>query len=478
MEEYSFKPFESPEQSDPAGEDAAYKKKKKKTTRFPLPIVTSETTADAESPVAEQKPETVLEELFARETEPEEPNEATEELLAETEAESEVALEPAAATEYEPLPDIESEFSSEAPIIITKAEAPTVPEPELETEKIATEGLNAIEPEPQPVAAEPEQPATWSTENSEPEATQSFRAPETLRSDLETEPMPEYAPDPLPEAERQIMLDPSAAVIERSASSASGRPTIEQADAVYRAERRGVRRGVVSGALFGWWLGRRGKRQAQHSAEVALKSRDKEIEKLTAEHELAAERLKAMERTESTLIELGEKPQATVIESAPASSQPEATKEKVEAKPVAPPPPEEMAISEETYAVGADKRVETSVWHRYEVDKKTGKLIEQPEVAYGQEFLKETKQEKLQREAAEPQVAMQVGQTVLHANKQGTSEPAVQSPASTEAPAPAPSHSSRASFAKNQIARSTKSPLTWIVAFAIVVVLFIAGALG
>ncbi len=398
-------------------------------------------------------------------------------MLTDPEAESELALEPEVATEYEPLPDIESEFSSEAPIIITRAEAPTIPETELEMETTVVEEPKVIEAEPQPVAAEPEQPATWSSENSETDAAPPFHAPEALRPELEAEPMPEYTLDPVPEAERQTMFDPSAAVIERSASSASGRPTIEQADAVYRAERHGVRRGVVSGALFGWWLGRRGKRQAQHSAEVALKSRDKEIKKLTTEHELAAERLTAMERTESTLINLGEKPQATVIESVPAPSQPEAIKQKVEAKPVASPPPEEVAISEATYAVGTDKRVETSAWHRYEVDKKTGKLIEQPEVAYGQEFLKETKQEKLQRDAAEPQVAVQVGQTVLHANKQGTAEPAVQSPTNTAAPTPS-SQPSRASFAKSQIVRSTKSPLTWIVAFAIVVVLFIAGALG
>lgn len=478
MEEYPFKPFESPEQSEPTGEDAAYKKKKKKTTRFPLPIVTSEPTVDAQAPITEQKPESVLEELFAREAEPEESSVATEESLVNPETESELALESAAASDYEPMPDIESEFSSEAPIIITKAEVPTTPESKLETVMTVVEEPKTIELEPQPVSAEPGQSSGLTREALETEAASLFQPPETLRPDIEAEPMPEYALDPMPEAERQVMFDPSAAVIERSTLSPSGRPSIEQADAVYRAERRGVRRGVVSGALFGWWLGRRGKRQAQHSAEVALKSRDKEIKKLTTEHELAAERLTAMERTESTLLKLTEKPQSGIIESASSISQPEVMKQKIEAKSVAPPPPEEVAISEATYAVGDDKRVETSAWHRYEVDKKTGKLIEQPEVAYGQEFLKETRQEKLQREVAEPQIAAQAGQTVLHANDQTVAKPAVQATTNTSVSPQSLSQSPRASFAKNQIVRGTKSPLTWIVAFAIVVVLFIAGALG
>ncbi|MDB5182657.1 MAG: hypothetical protein JWO47_441 [Candidatus Saccharibacteria bacterium] len=55
--------------------------------------------------------------------------------------------------------------------------------------------------------------------------------------------------------------------------------------------------------------------------------------------------------------------------------------------------PEDQAVSEDMYQVGQGRRVETSAWHRIEIDEKTGKPVEDPEVAYGEEFRREQAKE-------------------------------------------------------------------------------------
>lgn len=46
----------------------------------------------------------------------------------------------------------------------------------------------------------------------------------------------------------------------------------------------------------------------------------------------------------------------------------------------------------------SDRRVEASAWHRIEIDKKTGKAVEDPTLAYGKEFLHEQHAEQLRKE--------------------------------------------------------------------------------
>ena len=48
---------------------------------------------------------------------------------------------------------------------------------------------------------------------------------------------------------------------------------------------------------------------------------------------------------------------------------------------------------EEPEALPADRRMESSSWHRIEIDSRTGKPVEQPTVAYGQEFQRELSHE-------------------------------------------------------------------------------------
>ncbi len=61
--------------------------------------------------------------------------------------------------------------------------------------------------------------------------------------------------------------------------------------------------------------------------------------------------------------------------------------------------PEDMPIQQPD--VRPDRRVETSAWHRIEVDKKTGRPVEDPTIAYGKEFTNEQHQEQLRQQVLE-----------------------------------------------------------------------------
>lgn len=67
----------------------------------------------------------------------------------------------------------------------------------------------------------------------------------------------------------------------------------------------------------------------------------------------------------------------------------------------APVPRQQPENIDEPLQVSPDRRVESSAWHRIEVDKKTGKAVENPELAYGEEFRNEQHQEQLRQQIAE-----------------------------------------------------------------------------
>src|SRR5690606_25713155 len=75
--------------------------------------------------------------------------------------------------------------------------------------------------------------------------------------------------------------------------------------------------------------------------------------------------------------------------------------------------PEHQPITEETYTVPKTSKVEMSAWHRIELDKKTGKVVDNPKVEYGEAFAREQRQEKLAKQAAKAQTAAQVGMALL-----------------------------------------------------------------
>jgi hypothetical protein len=67
----------------------------------------------------------------------------------------------------------------------------------------------------------------------------------------------------------------------------------------------------------------------------------------------------------------------------------------------APVPKQQLENIDQPVEISPDRRVETSAWHRIEVDKKTGQAVKNPELAYGEEFQNEQHQEQLRRQIAE-----------------------------------------------------------------------------
>lgn len=97
---------------------------------------------------------------------------------------------------------------------------------------------------------------------------------------------------------------------------------------------------------------------------------------------------------------------AVKLETVPAAAaeRPKAEKELTEAEKAIKKAQEavERAHSElEQPELPPDRKVEASAWHRIEVDKKTGKAVENPTLAYGEEFKHEQHQEQLRKLADE-----------------------------------------------------------------------------
>ncbi|MDQ3123376.1 MAG: hypothetical protein M3Q14_01680 [bacterium] len=320
---------------------------------------------------------------------------------------------------------------------------------------------------------------------------------------------------------------------------------------VYRAEKRGLSRGVVSGGIVGWWIGRRGKREAIDQTQKGIEKQNSVIKQLRAEQTDTVERLNRLKKApeqapppflppiapkETAPIVANETPArqgaaptkpfmpfqpeampfahqpeapnpilhaAAAAESAPVLQAPEAIVAPVSferapypfekpasfeplAKAEPMPKPEELApedkpISEQIYQTPDDRRVETSAWHRVEVDKKTGHAVENPSVEYGEEFRQEQKQERLQREAAEPQFAAQVGSTIINTDTSDvqssdsqSSQTKPQEKSKTKAMMEALSDTN---YVKDELKQRTMQPTTWLMAFGVVVLLFLVGVL-
>lgn len=287
-----------------------------------------------------------------------------------------------------------------------------------------------------------------------------------------------------------------------------------------RAEKRGLSRGVVTGGLVGYLVGRRGKRANEREAQKVIAERDKTIKALAAERDSArteaTERMGILKRTQNELGELMRRAQTSVIEKRASAPKIETTRvvevplqpvtiEKTEAeakpagrsfeapvlpvvkletakeapKPKLEPAPERQPITQETYLPPEGRRVEMSAWHRIEVDEKTGRPVENPSVEYGEAFKREQKQEKLAHDAAKVQTAAQVGMTILS----GGSGAASASPAMpSKETSPTPASQKIATFTRTeirqavrQVSRNVTSPLTWVAAFTLVVILFVTG---
>jgi hypothetical protein len=312
----------------------------------------------------------------------------------------------------------------------------------------------------------------------------------------------------------------------------------EISDAEYRGEKQGTRRGALLGLAVGWMFGRHGKKKAAREHVKEIKSKDKEIKTLQSEQFAAKQRIQAIRHNQEQLStniqeqtmprqqEAPKLPERPVIyEQAPTvlTKTVERVREVVESSPLivehsrgaasrvietagvsvvsseirpiviekivskVEVAPEDQEITEETYQTAAGSRVETSAWHRIEVDEKTGKAVDNPEVAYGEEFKHEQRQE-VKKDDPVSRVSMRpakkagmLGSLASSSVAPSSSMTSVvrdqhtnQSP--SETPSAADSTVQKAQT-KSGISRYTSDPIIWIAAAAIVVVLFIIGSL-
>lgn len=578
MESLPRKPEQEKVKPDQTGEQDTSKKRRKKSAKILKKTVGSSVVIPAEKDSADAPRRRLLAES-AKEQKKEQlqppapkPEETTPQ---ETSSEAEPILPPIELPEVALSDD--KEFAGE--IVIDHSETPHA------------EADEAAEPdEKAPVeTASPE--VTASSEASEPAETAPAKTSESASTTPEAEPVttaeteptepaaePEAAPEEPPRVAPPFMFtipaerlrpapetpeaEPTMPVAERPLAEplrqTAERLRVQRAEATvpvavahereYRAEKRGLSRGVVAGGFTGWWLGRRGNKELKREVKATraeLKDRDAKIEGLVrdrqVESETAKHRLSVIERTQAEMKKLmqrtwdndvlrrssrSEAPlRATRVVEVPAQPVPESAQPVFEPireafKPVYRPfeaapqtaesmaavrtsvapeearptvqttervqqaekpetPIEDRPITEETYLSPEGRRVEMSAWHRVEIDQKTGKAVEQPAVAYGEAFRQEQQQEKLAADAAKAQTAAQVGMTVLLG---GTDE--TQTPLMPTSSAPiqksnlvTQSLKKEAIQAARQIAQQSMSPLTWIVALALVVLLFLTGVL-
>lgn len=378
-------------------------------------------------------------------------------------------------------------------------------------------------------------------------------------------------------------------------------------DTAYYAEKRGVRRGLGTGLLFGWMFGKRGKKKQALAFKKDLNNKDKQITNLQNNQAKFNQRIdtlanahkqdvnnkvnlppdkfvgnvgidkapkKYVERVGNVIkaipqpvesvtmfkelpsIPLNEKarkianfvPLAAAVESAPAlkdivSAQLEHIEQQsyVEHYKESYSPPvglveqqdkkghnnesyrptlfktnaieqvpkvakvealtEEQPIAEVLYEVPEGTKVEVSAWHRIELDQKTGKPVSKPEVAYGEEFRQEQRQEVWRedkgRRATKPRVkpdvkvngggamAGQLGGLATASFGSSSSKgayPTAGSPAnstamqSVKALSPEQEHIKHLN-AGGELLRHASSPIVWAAAVVIVVILFLLGIL-
>lgn len=502
MEQLPPLPFESAKNPDESGSNEISKKRKKKTTKVPLPVKPEKAEEKQES-----NKEEFLGELFVnhedkskktdKEAEVDEPveSEADSETDSESEPDSpatpeavdttetpEVSIEPLAGVE-----ETEEEAKKEEP-------APAVPPP------LVFENFDIPARETEMPASEAAEPSKM-TGFEQPEVT--VPSSEALVETEEVIPMPrtyEAIPNEPPAPDMHRMIDPNVRVGVEAAATRYQAEKVEPITSqelnqeTIRAEKRGLSRGVVSGALAGWWLGRRGKREAMQEAAIIIKGKNEDIKDLKANQAVAEDRLSSVERTAVALREFISKrskqqPEATPVAPAEAFWETEPKPEtRVEAiKPTkaekvmeqAPnksePLPEEQPVTPEMFTVPKGRRVETSVWHRIEVDAKTGRTVEKPSVEYGKEFKREQKQEKLASEAAKPHIAVQVGTALLRATKSATTKAQKLSEGMKKQNFQGLADTK---YVRSQLASYTTSPLIWVAGLVVVILLFLTGIIS
>jgi hypothetical protein len=494
MEYYPGLPFEAPNPPELPGDAEGSKKKKKKSTRIPLPLAKPELEAvKAEDTTETKEAPKGLEALFGTREDHVSPDTNETPLLPDTEKgepdealvtrEADVWFSRSEASDTAHVPEAKdidaTTFEADIPADDHRTEA--VHEPETPHLEIPIE--ESLAPKIEEDVLVP--PAPLST------------GEDVVPERLEYEPMDS---EPATRSERE-MIDPS----HRTPELVTDRPEITTAPSVkkkeveaayHRGQKRGVSRGVASGALFGWWLGRRGKKAAEAKlAETSqtVKKQEKLIKKLSFEQQAVNKRMEAIRLTQEHIERTARTETAPMV--GPEATSPSAQEVR---RTIAPSPetvlankrPDriatpkqavpERAPEQEESATAPEHRVEASAWHTYEVDK-TGKLVENSEITYGEEFRKEQRQELLRKKLHEEKVAASVGSTVLLSAGTRPNQSLLASNAASSGGGKKTSGikgvlGDRAFIAKQLVQRTT-NPATWIIAVVIVVLLFVIGVL-
>lgn len=336
--------------------------------------------------------------------------------------------------------------------------------------------------------------------------------PDTPEDALEETPEPEPRPTPITDSSDGSGFTPYEA--RRTREPAEEARDYEEAlnDAEYRGEKRGQNRGVVAGLAAGLYIGHRRKKQQGKEYDNKLQARDSEINKLHDEQLAAHERVNALRRNQETiqsaLNEQQKKPPQAPLEAPTARHEadkplissilegrnPEPLRrevpkgEIVEQRPERELPPEEREITEETYKTADGRRVESSSWHRIEVDAKTGHAVENPDVEYGEEFKRETRREILAAAKDDARAAaVQLGSMATTASAVGAAASGVHSPTSDNSK-PAQANKSTPETKEplqpkatdkqiSGVSAAARDPIMWAAGVALIVILIILASL-
>lgn len=493
MESYTPNPFEDDKKPDETGSSEASKKKKKKSAKFPLPVKKekADSTVDrADKPSKEGK---------------EQPDEQTAKGEASPESDIQPEADQVESSDGEAYQgELVIDHSDDELVLPALAEeaGDTAPQHEVQSagQQVAetTQETDHMPADPIPVP-----PPFWHIgvpdwyQRSAESAGSTYQAdrPESLSGTVEQSAVNS-------DALADVSVDGEAVSVQDAARRS------------YRAEQRGLSRGVASSALAGWWFGRRsGRHQIERSVQPQLQRNEQKLQQIMREvsnlDDVSKRRESVLNRTQEklqTLLERTrdirvlprreEQPPATraevpVNEREPVSAaetpkKPEIKKASAE-KPIPHLPTEKPAESEQPQQAPKGRRYEMSAWHRVEVDEKTGRLAEKPATEYGEAFHNEQQQEKLVHSAAKAQTAAQVGMTLLAAEGATGQQAAAQPTATAQSFATKPAKKKQPSqlqamlqdteYIRQQLTQNATNPSIWLTALAVVVFLLLSGVL-
>jgi hypothetical protein len=512
MEHNPPKAFENPSTPDPSGDTDVTKKKKKKTTHLPLAIIKKE--AIQEDTATTPRPSLVenLEALLkAKDNDPAN-TDNKQEVTAITASEStaddvtqQVIETQTQENRQQALSDIDNTkpetTSNQSEVPIEDFELDSVFNTSFD-EKLPTQALELPQEQLAPgipyleINEEDKAASVRKAVNNTNDTARTIKLPTETSTTAHTAEIPvqdaSTAAQPISESLRQTMFDPNITQEQPFLTSQQSGENAHQVvpknneTNIIQDNKKPTHRSASTRAHSGGWLGNRKQRETQKKLETTLTKQTKELHILKAEHAHVSTRLDTVTRN----LEHFQSATRTTNESSPrvtgdTNRQPKEGHEFL-AQPIANQKIAEKvmiskdseAASEQPYSSPAGRRVETSAWHRYEIDATTGKLVDNPELAYGKEFKKEQKQERLRTATTDQARATSVGSTILTGvDVAGTtqSQQASQQPDTHKTSQKGPAVD--AQLISRQLMRRTTDPITWIIALLCVIFLLVIGVL-